>query len=117
MPSTPEPTVGEVWDVYFGRGVGREQQGIRPALVVSNQDYNAIPHSLCIVVPITGTARDVPSHFPILPPEGGLSKPSVALCEQVRALSLQRFRKKRECVTSETLAAVQRIIGMFIDRP
>jgi mRNA-degrading endonuclease toxin of MazEF toxin-antitoxin module len=97
--------------------VGREQQGIRPTLVVSNQHYNTTPHSLCIVAPITGTHRGVPSHYPVDPPEGGLSKTSVVLCEQVRALSLLRFRRKRGEVTIETLEAVQRIIGMFIDRP
>lgn len=116
MPSTPEPMVGEVWEVLFGSGLGREQQGIRPALVISNQDYNGVRHGLCIVVPMTGTQRGVPSQLDIAPPEGGLTKPPVILCEQVRALSLLRFRKKRGEVSQDTLDRVQTMVGMFIDR-
>lgn len=116
MPSTPEPMVGEVWEVLFGSGVGREQQGIRPALVISNEDYNGIPHGLCTVVPMTGTQRGVASQLDIAPPEGGLTKPSVILCEQVRALSLLRFRRKRGEVSQDMLDQIQTVIGMFIDR-
>jgi len=116
MPSMPEPMVGEVWEVLLGSGVGREQQGIRPALVISNQDYNGIPHGLCIVVPITGTQRGVASQLDVAPPEGGLTKPSVILCEQVRALSLLRFRRKRGEVTGDTLQRVQAVVGAFIFR-
>lgn len=115
MPNTPEPMVGDVWEVFFGSGLGREQQGIRPALVISNQDYNGVPHGLCIVVPMTGTQRGVASHLDIAPPEGGLTKPSVILCEQVRAVSLLRFRRKRGDVTVETLQNVQSVAGIFID--
>lgn len=116
MPSTPEPMVGEVWEVLFGSGVGREQQGIRPAVVISNQNYNDTPHELCIVAPVTGSQRGVPSQLNIEPLEGGLTKPSVIMCEQVRAVSLLRFRRKRGEVSQETLAKVQAIVGMFIDR-
>ena len=116
MPSMPEPMVGDVWEVLFGSGVGREQQGIRSALVISNQDYNGIPHGLCIVVPITGTRRGVASQLDVAPPEGGFTKPSVILCEQVRALSLLRFRRKRGEVSQDMLAQVQAVVGAFIFR-
>jgi hypothetical protein len=39
------------------------------------------------------------------------------MCEQVGAQSLLRFRRKRGEVSAETLEAVQRIVGMFIDQP
>jgi mRNA interferase MazF len=113
----PDPVAGEVWTVWFDRMVGHEQAGVRPALVVSNAAYNDVPHGLRIIVPITSRNRDVVLHYPVDPPEGGLTIPSVIMCEQVVAQSLQRFRRKRGEVTAETLAAVQAIIGMFIDRP
>lgn len=116
MPSMPEPTVGEIWEVFFGTGVGREQQGIRPAVVVSNQNYNETPHQLCIVAPISGSRRGVASQLAIGPPDGGLSKPSVIMCEQVRAVSLLRLRRKRGAVSQETLQQVQELVGLFIDR-
>jgi len=116
MPSTPGPMVGEVWEVFFGTGVGHEQQGIRPSVVISNEGFNATPHGLCIVAPITGTRRAIPSQIDIAPPEGGLVKPSVIMCEQVRAVSLLRFRRKRGEVADQTLMRVQAVVGMFIDR-
>ena len=116
MPSTPEPTVGEVWTDLFDPVVGREQGGLRPVLVVSNDVYNLVPHELRIVVPITSTNRGVPSHLPVEPPEGGLSLPSVIMCEQVAAQSLLQFRGKRGEVSGETLQRVQALVGMFVDR-
>ena len=57
MPSLPDPGLGEVWDLVLSPVVGHEQGGMRPALVVSNDEYNVTPHGLCIVVPVTGTCR------------------------------------------------------------
>lgn len=108
--------VGEVWTVQFDPVVGHEQGGLRPGLVVSNADYNSTPHELRLVVPITGTYRGVPSQLLVYPPEGGLTKRSVILCEQVSAQSLLRFRRKRGEVTEQTLMRVQAVVGMFIDR-
>ena len=77
MPSLPDPRMGEIWDVVLSPVAGHEQDGMHPALVVSSDEYNVIPHGLCIVVPVTGTYRNVPSQLPLEPSEGGLSKPSV----------------------------------------
>ncbi len=116
MPSTSEPMAGEVWTILVDPVVGREQGGLRPGLILSNDVYNATPHELRIVVPITGTDRGVATHLPIEPPEGGLIKASVIMCEQVTAQSLLRFRRKRGEVSQDTLAQVQAVVGMFIDR-
>jgi len=107
---------GEVWTILFDPVVGREQGGLRPGLILSNDVYNATPHELRIVVPITGTDRSVATHVPIEPPEGGLTKASVIMCEQVTAQSLLRFRRKRGDVGQETLARVQAMVEMFTDR-
>lgn len=113
----PDPRVGEIWDVNFDPRVGNEQGGIRPALVVSGADFNAIPHRLRIVIPITGTDKGLSNQVRIEAPEGGLFKPSVIMCEQVKSQSLVRFQRKRGAVTSQTLESVQRLVGLFIDRP
>lgn len=112
-----DPASGEVWTLWLPPGVGHEQEGLRPALVISNENYNLSPHGLRIVVPITSRNREIPLHYPVDPPEGGLTKSSVIMCEQVAAQSLLRFRKKRGEVSAETLVAVQDIVGMFVERP
>lgn len=117
MPGMPNPrVVGEIWDVVLSPVVGHERGGMRPVLVVSNDDYNKTPHGLYIVAPITGTFRNVPSQLPVRPPEGGLTKPSVLLCEQVRAASVLRFRRRRGTISEESLAAAQTVVAIFIDQ-
>lgn len=111
-----EPGTGEVWTIWLDEGVGHEQAGLRPALVISTTDYNDVPHGLRIIVPITTRDRGIPLHYPMEPPEGGLVHPSVILCEQVSAQSVLRFRRKRGDVSQDTLDAVQAIVGMFVDR-
>ncbi len=114
MSGTRNPRAGEIWDVNFSPQVGHEQGGIRPALVVSIDGFNDIPHSFRIVAPITGTDRGLPNHLRIDPPEGGLTKPSVIMCEQVKSQSVLRFKRKRGEASPEIVAQVQRLIGIFL---
>jgi mRNA interferase MazF len=116
VPSTPEPSMGEVWDIDLDPQVGREQGGIRPALVISNDRFNGLPNGLHVVAPITGTDRSIPLHVRLKPPEGGLTKPSVVMCDQARAQSERRFLRKRGDVSPEILSLVQAMVGACIDR-
>jgi len=113
----PDPRAGDVWDVDFDPRVGNEQGGIRPALVVSGAGFNAIPHRLRIVIPITGTEKGLSNQVRIDAPEGGLTKPSVIMCEQVKSQSLVRFQRRRGAVSAQTLLTAQHLVGLFIDRP
>lgn len=116
MPNTREFSVGEIWDVDFSPHVGREQGGIRPALVISNDFFNRVPNGLCIVVPITGTDRGIRYHVRVEPPHGGLSKPSVIMCDQARSQSELRFLRRRGRIPDALVAQVQAMVGEFIDR-
>lgn len=115
MPGTPEPRAGEIWNVNFDPRVGREQGGIRPALVISNDAFNAIRNGLIFVVPLTGTDRGITSHVRIEAGTGGLTKTSFALCEQAKSQSIDRCIDRRGSVPLETLQTVRRIAGRFID--
>ena len=116
MPSRPEPRAGEVWDVNFNPQIRREQAGIRPALVISTDHFNELHNDLIIVAPITGTDRGLAYHVGIAPPEGGLTKLSLIMCEQGKSQSIRRFLRRRGRVSEETLRKVQRIVGTLIDR-
>ncbi len=116
MNITPEPMVGEVWDVELDPQVGTEQAGQRPALVISNDFFNRTPNGLYFIVPITGTDRGIRYQLKVYPPEGGLVKPSVIMCDQARAQSVLRFRRHRGSVTPELVKQVQAMVAEFIDR-
>ena len=101
--------------VWLDPVVGHEQGGRRPALVVSSDLLHAIPSVLAFVVPLTRRDRRVRSHVPILPPEGGLSEPSFAMTEQLRAVSRHRFARRLGAVGEEPMAAVVARIRLFLD--
>lgn len=110
-----EPLRGEVWNVDLDPTRGREQQGSRPALVVSHNTFNRGSAELVIVVPLTGTHRGIPLHVTIEPPEGGVKKTSYAKCEDVRSVSKERLSKRWGAVTPPTLAAVSDRLRILLD--
>jgi mRNA interferase MazF len=105
---------GEVWNVDLSPVVGREQAGKRPAIVISTNNYNVMPNALVILVPLTTTSKNLPHFLEIRPPEGGLDRVSYAICDQPRAVSVDRLIVKRGQVTPATLQTVRRLLSMFI---
>ncbi|MGI8482808.1 MAG: type II toxin-antitoxin system PemK/MazF family toxin [Thermomicrobiales bacterium] len=114
-PSSPEPKQGEIWDVSLSPTVGVEQAGVRPALVISNDRFNAAENYLHIIVPITGTDRGLEYQLRIKGKEGGLTRNSVLMCDQAKSVSIMRFRQKRGTISGETLMAVRQMVGILID--
>ena len=52
---------GDIINIDFNPGAGHEQAGSRPAVVISNNFFNAMA-GLAIVCPITNTDKDFPLH-------------------------------------------------------
>jgi mRNA interferase MazF len=86
---------------------GHEQAGRRPVLVVSEDLFNRGPAGLVIVLPMTSTLRNVPSHVPIDPPEGGVKRRTAVLCEAVRSVSVERLIARWGPVSRQTMAAIE----------
>jgi PemK-like, MazF-like toxin of type II toxin-antitoxin system len=60
-----KPVRGEVWDVDLKPVLGHEQGRIRPALIVSVDQFNQGPSGLVIVVPMTTEeGRILPARSP-----------------------------------------------------
>lgn len=108
---------GEVWEVQFDPSRGSEQRGLRPALVISNSNFNGIAFNLVVVVAITSTIRGWDNEVRIDPPEGGLENPSVVLTHQIRTVTHDRLISRRGQVTGETLDAVMEKINLLLARP
>jgi len=72
--------------------IGREQAGMRPVLIISNDYENLL--DVVTIIPITSlkaNRRVYPNEI-ILPHE--LEKPSILLCQQIRTISKKRLVKK-----------------------
>lgn len=102
-----QPLRGEIWLTTLGPTVGREQAGTRPALIISDDLFNQSHAELVVVLPITSKSKGIRSHVPVSPPEGGLKVASYIKCEDVRSISIQRFRRRLGKITARTMNEVE----------
>ena len=82
---------GEIYYADLGKGIGSEQAGVRPVLVIQNDTGNK--HSPTVIVtPVTSHLEKcrLPTHVRLYGC-GGLAKVSVALAEQIRTIDHSRL--------------------------
>ena len=99
---TSEVVRGSVVWVALDPTVGREQAGVRPAVVISSTGYLSSVRGLVVVLPITTTDRGWPHHVPVAGPGAGLDRPSFAMTEQPRTVSVERIRRVTGRVDADT---------------
>lgn len=98
---------GDIWWCDFNGGVGREQCDLRPSIIVSNSLCNR-NSSIVTVVPLTTrTKTNLPCHVTLTNNDcDGISKPSTALCEQVRTVDKERLKDRVGYVKSRSMRLV-----------
>lgn len=70
---------------------------------------------MVVVVPLTSTLRQLPYGVRVDPPEGGVDRPSLLKCDQVRSIDRRRLDRRLGKVQPDTLAAVQETVEMILD--
>ncbi|MFA7267148.1 MAG: type II toxin-antitoxin system PemK/MazF family toxin [Candidatus Nanopelagicales bacterium] len=85
---------------------GREQQGHRPAVVLSSSDHLSIVEDLVIVLPCTTTSRGWPNHVRVTGPTG-LEGETFAMTEQPRTISRNRISEVTGVVDAGCLEQLQ----------
>jgi mRNA interferase MazF len=110
----PDPIRGEVWLGDLGPTRGHEQSGQRPLLIFSVDAFNAGPARLVIVLPLTSTIRNVPAHILVNPPEGGLRRPSVVLCDAIRSVTKDCLISRWGMVSSATMVRVEQVVRFLL---
>ena len=107
---------GDIYDVRLDPTEGREQQGTRPAIVVSRDSINAT-QTVVIIVPCTTYRgkRLYPSHVRLTAPDGGLATDSVALAEQVRTIAHERLGNRRGMLSADAMAQVEQALIIAMD--
>lgn len=91
----------------------------RPALVVSLDVRNRLASDV-MVVPLSTTLREAPTHVRIEQGEGGLSHASMAKCEQLTTLDKEFLLrgpfagKVRDATMAEIERAIMRAIGIVV---
>jgi len=106
---------GEIWLVDFGDPVGREQAGVRPAVVVSTDALNDGPAGVILVVPLTSAHRDLPSHVEIDVGDSGLDHSSYARCEDVKSISDRRLMNRLGVAEPNAIFEIERVLRYLLD--
>ncbi|MCH7575532.1 MAG: type II toxin-antitoxin system PemK/MazF family toxin [Candidatus Marinimicrobia bacterium] len=109
---------GDVVRVELNPIRGSEQTGdARPCVIVQNDTGNRHSNTT-IIVPLTDAAHKQAYPFQILVPkgEGGLVKSSIAKCEQIRVISIDRIKTRIGTLQPETItrlnAALKSSLGL-----
>lgn len=106
---------GEVYYANLGKGVGSEQEGSRPVVILQNDMGNRYSPTT-IVAPISckiDTKAKLPTHY-ILEPVAGLARSSVVLLEQVRAIDKHRLEYKLGKLPDRHIAGIEKALRISI---
>ena len=106
---------GDVYYADLDPVIGSEQGGMRPVLIIQNDLGNRFSPTV-IILPLTSKINKTPlrTHVPLLPPQGGIRKPSIILCEQVRTLEKSRLTRRLGTLTREKMALVEKALAAAV---
>lgn len=102
-----EVKYGDIFLVDFDGAKYSEQQGKRPAIVVSNNVGNEYSPTILVVPLTTKNKKDLPTHMTIAPQNSGLKEVSTALFEQVKVADKKRIIKKIGKLDSSLLTSIK----------
>lgn len=114
-----KPFRGMVVEVSLDPVVGHEQGRSRPCVVVQNDVGNRFS-STTIIVPMTDAAHiQAPSPIYVLVAkgDGGSTKDSYVLCDQVRTVDQRRFRAVWGALSAETMARIDKALQISLGLP
>ena len=95
---------------------GSEQGGIRPCLVIQNNQGNKYS-PLTIISPLTSKAftKEFPTNVVVLKEDSGLSKNSTILLNQIRTIDKRRITRKISSLSAEIMSKVEMAIKISLD--
>ena len=107
---------GDMYYADLGRGVGSEQEGYRPVVIIQNNMGNK--HSPTVIVAAissrVGIKPKLPTHY-YINAECGLKWPSIVLMEQIRTLDKRRLTKYIGRLTQEHIQGMNHALAVSID--
>lgn len=110
---------GDVYQADLNPVKGSEQRGTRPVIIVSRDAIND-NSPVVIVVPLTGAenkSKRYPTHTLLKAGTGGLTKDSIAIAEQVRAITKTRLRAIMGRLKFEQMNQISAALKIAMDLP
>lgn len=110
---------GDMFYADLPQGVGSEQSGYRPVIILQNDMGNK--HSTTVIVaPLTSVFHakaKLPTHY-TMKAENGLEKPSIVLLEQIHTIDKQRLQRYIGKASDKALAGIEYALAIslgFVD--
>ena len=104
---------GDIYYADLSPVVGSEQGGLRPVLIVQNDDGNRYsPTVIAAAITSKMGKTHLPTHIDIHGSNVGLAKDSVILLEQVRTLDKRRLREKMGHLEDSVMQRVNEAISV-----
>ncbi len=110
---------GEVYDARLEPVEGSEQGGTRPIIIVSRDVINAYS-PVVLAIPCTTyqpERRVYPTQVLIQAPDGGLTRDSIAMADQVRVLSKARLLRLRGTLSHQATVQLNQALLTALDLP
>lgn len=107
---------GEIYMADLDPVIGSEQGGIRPVLIVQNDQGNR--HGTTVIVAaLTAKLKKPgqPTHVAIMRGQGGLKKDSLVLTEQVRTIEKTRLQRRLGEAPPEVMQRVSEALRISLD--
>lgn len=106
---------GQVYRVRQSQVTGSEQEGGRPAVIVSNDIGNDCSTVVEVVYLTTQKKADLPTHAPI----NSVKYPSTALCEQIQTVCKDRIGRYIGTVTAQEMEKINEaiLISLGLKKP
>jgi len=106
---------GDMFYADLTSGIGSEQSGFRPLLIISNNKGNARSNTVIAAI-ITSQMRSkarLPTHC-YVKAQQGLSQDSLVLLEQLRTIDKRRLKKYIGTLDGETMSKIDRALAVSI---
>ena len=107
---------GDMYYADLGRGVGSEQEGYRPVVIIQNNMGNK--HSPTVIIAAissrVGIKPKLPTHY-YINAEDGLELPSIILLEQIRTVDKRRLTKYIGQLSKEHINGMNHALAVSID--
>jgi mRNA interferase MazF len=106
---------GDVYLIHLEPTIGSEQQGTRPAVIVSRDSLNAISNRVTIVPLTTFRHRLLSPQWNLIRQRpGGLQEDSVALCDQIRAVDKSRLERRLVTLRQDEMDGIDRALRVAL---
>lgn len=107
---------GDMYYADLGKGVGSEQEGYRPVVIIQNDMGNR--HSPTVIIAAisskVGVKAKLPTHY-FINAEDGLELPSIILLEQLRTVDKRRLDKYIGHLKKKHIDGMNHALAISID--